>query len=118
MRRVHNLSPHRKRVKRYLKFLAVNKHHPSSVEVIKHAPVDVLKAISNACINVASGQVQVSPAHKRKFSKYRGQIGVLSTKSHTIKQRRQILVQEGGFAFITLLLSLALSTLGNQLFGG
>ena len=118
MGRKIKLSPHRKHIKRYLKFLAINKQRPLLNEAFTHAPSDVLRAISNACLNVASGQVKVCPAHKRVFGKYRNQIGLLSTKGPSLKRRREVLVQEGGFAFIPLLLSLALSALGSSLFGG
>ncbi len=114
MGRKIRLSPHRN----HNKFLAINNHQPLLNEAVTHAPSDLLRATSKPAVNVSRGQVNVGSANRRVLGKKRNKIRLLSRKVAKLAHRQVIRIQEGGFAFIPVLLSpaLVLSALDDEQF--
>ena len=74
--------------------------------VIQNSDKDLLFCLSNIIHNVNTGTVRVSPAVLKKLRRYRKEIYELCNKKITIKRRKNILVQKGGFLFSVLLPSI------------
>ena len=104
-----------KSVCRHLKFLAICKDPVSSRIVVKNSPDNVIKGIANAAYNAQKGDVKLTPAQAKSLGRYRKQIFDLADRHKSIKAKRKILVQKGGFAFLPLLLSTVLGTLGSAI---
>ena len=107
--------PRVKSVCRHLKFLAICKDPVTSSILVKNSPDNVIKGIANAAFNAQKGDVKLTPAQTKKLARFRKQIYDLADKNKTIKAKRKILVQKGGFAFLPLLLSTVLGTLGSAI---
>ena len=103
-------------VKQYIKLIARNANPHLNQELIRNSPDDVVKVISNACLNAACGQVKFKPKHKKLLQPHRKHIPQFIRKDLAIPQRRRILEQQGGALFLTIILSTVLGALENALF--
>ena len=83
--------------------------------VMKVAPPDLIKALSECGLNVLKGNVKLNPAQKKKLCRYKNKLRALAIKKTSMKKRKEIL-QSGGF--IGALLTPVLSVLGSLLLGG
>jgi hypothetical protein len=83
---------------------------------IKAAPESVIKSVSNIALNAAKGDVQLPAAHRRRFARHRKQILALAKKGVSLKRKRSILSQKGGFAWIPALVGSVLGILGGRMF--
>ena len=116
--RLNSKSKKRQLVKQYIKLLARNANSDLNLDLIRHSPDEVVKAIANACLNASKGEVHFTPKQKTLLVPYRASILKLTTKGVPIPERRKILEQEGGSLFLPLILSTVLGTLGSALFRG
>ena len=103
-------------VKQYIKLIARNANPHLNQELIRNSPDDVVKVISNACLNAACGQVKFKPKYKKLLQPHRKHITQFIRKDLDIPQRRRILEQQGGALFLPIILSTVLGALGNALF--
>ena len=103
-------------VKRYVKFLAVCKDPTTTKAAIKAAPDPVLKHICNAALNAYQGDISLNKKQRSSLKKYKKAISALSSKTISLKNKRKILNQKGGFSFVPIILSTVLSALGSSLF--
>ncbi len=62
--RPHGGSKKHRLVKQYIKLIARNATPHLNQELIRNSPDDVVKVISNACLNAACGQVKFKPKQK------------------------------------------------------
>ena len=62
--RQHGGSKKHRLVKQYIKLIARNANPHLNQELIRNAPDDLVKAISNPCLNAACGQGRFKPKHK------------------------------------------------------
>ena len=77
-----------------LKWLSEAK--PKSVKsVLNVVDKEVLDSICECCYNVLKGNVPLKPDQKRKLRRHRGVLRQLSSKSTSLKRKRQ-LAQRGG----------------------
>lgn len=108
----------RKFLKRYLKTLELSQGYPNQLkELLRQAPVPVLKLLSNATIIASRGSVQLTPKQKKIFRKHKKLFNILSDRSIGFNRKRRFLVQRGGFAqIIPILLSAILPVVGELLF--
>ncbi len=113
--RQHGGSKKHRLVKQYIKLIATNANPHLNQELIRNSPDDVVKAISNACLNAACGQVKFKPKHKKLLEPHRKHISQLIGKDLDIPQRRRILEQQGGALFLPIILSTVLGALGKAL---
>jgi hypothetical protein len=102
--------------KRTVKYLSVAPNEHALRAAIKGAPDSVVKSISDIALNAAKGDVKLGPADRRKFSHHRKQILTLAKKGVSLKRKRGILQQKGGFAWIPALVGSVLGILGGRMF--
>ena len=87
----------------------VNKKHGSMViammqatpqtrkKLVKDSPSEVIRCVSECCHNVLKGNVHLSSAQKKKLYPNRQHLRRLASKSISVKKKKQILNQKGGF---------------------
>ena len=78
---------------------------------------EFIKAVCECCLNATLGNVHYSPKSKRKLKKFAPVIRKVASKNDknkTIKRKRQLLVQHGGFlpALLAPIISLAGGLIG------
>ena len=64
---------------------------------IQGASPELLKTISEICLNLIKGSIEISKEDINKLRKYKKQILTLSEKKHSIKTRKKLCSQRGGF---------------------
>ena len=69
--RLHGGRKKHRLVKQYIKLIALNANPDLNQELIRNSPDDVVKAISNACLKAACGQVKFKPKHKKLLQPHR-----------------------------------------------
>jgi hypothetical protein len=98
--------------KRAIKFLAIC-HNPNVYKpVLRAAPDNVIRVISNAAYNVEQGDIALTPEQKRLFAKYRKQIAKLTSPTVSLANKRKALLSQRGGFLLPALLGAALGTLG------
>lgn len=102
--------------KRTVKYLAVVKDRQLLKHILQKAPDDVVKTISDIALNALKGPVNLTPAQRRLFSQHRKPIETLAQRGVGIKQKRKLLLQNGGFAWIPALIGGIAGILGGKLF--
>ena len=87
------------RVKKHLSVLEYlkNLNEKERKSFINGAGCELLKTISELCLNLLRGNITVKPTDVKKLKKFKRQIIVLSEKQHNIKKRKNICSQKGGF---------------------
>lgn len=63
---------------------------------IQSAPPDLIKAVSEICLNVLRGKVKLSPKQKISLKKHRNTLRSLSKRNTSLESRRRH-IQKGGF---------------------
>lgn len=109
----------KKFLKRYIKTIVSAKAYPKQVkDLIRTAPIPVLKVISNAAIVASRGNIKLNPKQKKAFSKQRKFFQIFGNKSIGFDKKRQYLNQKGGAlgALIPILLSTVVPLVGDLLF--
>lgn len=79
------------------------------------ASSDLVNAICDCCLNARNGNLKISAFQKRKLAPYASTIRALSKKKQSVKKRREILLQKGGFLPSLLIPVLSLVALLNKL---
>ncbi len=102
--------------KRTLKYLAVVNDPNVLKHVLQKAPDSVVKSISDVALNALKGDVDLSQAQRKLFAKHRKPIVALAQRGVGMKQKRKLLVQKGGFAWIPALIGGIAGILGGKLF--
>lgn len=109
----------RKFYKRYLKTLQSAKGSTKVIrELLRQAPVPVLKLLSNAAIIASRGNIKLTSSQKKLFAKKRKLFNILGNRTISFDKKRQYLVQTGGAipGFIPILLSAVVPLVGELLF--
>lgn len=105
--------------KRYLKTLESAQGYPNQTkELIRQAPVPIIKLLSNAAIYAAKGNIELTPKQKQLFRQKRKLFRVLASHSVPLERKRDYMIQTGGgiAAFIPVLLSTVIPIVGELLF--
>ena len=78
---------------------------------------DLINCICDCCLNITKGNLKISQAQKKRLVCYAPSIRALAKKRQSVKKRKGILLQKGGFlpALLVPVLSLAASVLGGLL---
>lgn len=97
----------------YLQVLAKCKPKIRNV-IIEHGPPGVILSICECSHNVLKGAVPLSPAHKRRLSRYKHHLRALANKNVSRIKKKKLLNQKGG-NLLTALLPPVLSVLGSLL---
>ncbi len=82
--------------------------------VIKEADKDIVDSLSECCLNVLSGRVQLSSDQKKKLNRHKGVLRALARRGVSLRKRK-VLLQKGGF--LGALLKPIIGVLGNLLLG-
>ena len=82
--------------------------------IIKHAPTDLVTAISEIVLNLIKGVIKLTSAQKKRLSRYKKELFALAKKKVPLGKKRKILVQKGG-GVVSILVPLALSLLSSKL---
>ena len=83
--------------------------------IIKHAPTELVTAISEIVLNLIKGVIKLTAHQKKHLSRYKKELLALAKKKVSLGKKRKILVQKGGSAAVSVLLPLALSLLSSKL---
>ena len=81
--------------------------------IIKHAPPDLVTAISEIVLNLIKGVIKLTAHQKKRLSRYKKELA-LAKKKVSLGKKRKILVQKGG-GVVSILVPLALSLLSSKL---
>ena len=82
--------------------------------IIKHAPTDLVTAISEIVLNLIKGVIKLTVHQKKRLSWYKKELLALAKKKVSLGKKRKILVQKGG-GVVSILVPLALSLLSSKL---
>ena len=82
--------------------------------IIKHAPTDLVTAISEIVLNLIKGVIKLTAHQKKRLSRYKKELLALAKKKVPLGKKRKILVQKGG-GVVPILVPLALSLLSSKL---
>ena len=82
--------------------------------IIKHAPTDLVTAISEIVLNLIKGVIKLTAHQKKRLSRYKKELLALAKKKVSLGKKRKILVQKGG-GVVSILVPLALSLLSSKL---
>ena len=85
-------------------------------KLVKDSPSEVIRCVSECCHNVLKGNVHLSSAQKKKLYLSCQHLRRLASKSISVKKKKQILNQKGGF--LSLLAPALLPLLGKAVIGG
>jgi hypothetical protein len=102
--------------KRTMKYLTVVKDQALLRQVLQKAPDSVVKSISDVALNAIKGPVDLTPAQRKLFARHRTPIVKLAQRGVGIKEKRKLLLQKGGFAWIPALIGGIAGILGGKLF--
>ena len=83
--------------------------------IIKHAPTEMVTAISEIVLNLIKGVIKLTASQKKRLSRYKKELLTLAKKKIPLGKKRKILVQKGGSAAVSILVPLALSLLSSKL---
>lgn len=103
--------------KRTIKFLAICKDKQLLNSVLRRAPDSVIKKLCDIALNALKGDVQLSASQRKLFRKNRRKITKVVDRSVPLDKKRVIL-QDGGFAWIPAIIGAVVSALGSTIFGG
>lgn len=108
----------KKLYKRYLKTLQSAKGYPKLIkELIRQAPIPVLKLLSNAAIVAARGNIRLNPRQKKLFRQNLNLFKILANRRIGFENKRRYLVQSGNGipGFIPILLGTVIPLVGQLL---
>lgn len=72
------------------------------IKLIKTANKKTITAICEAVSNILAGNIPINNEIKSKLKKYRKSLHSLCEKNHSIKKRKEILGQKGGYLGLVL----------------
>ena len=85
-------------------------------KLVKDSPSEVIRCDPECCHNVLKGNVHLPSAQKKKLYPSRQHLRRLTSKSISVKKKKQILNQKGGF--LSLFAPALLPLLGKAVIGG
>ena len=66
-------------------------------KLLLNAKPDLINTLCDCCLNAKKGTLKISEAQKKKLLPHASIIRELAKKGKSVKKRRQILLQRGGF---------------------
>jgi len=112
------MKPSSKTTKRTIKYLSVCNDRETLNRLVRNAPDAVIKMLCNVALNALKGDVPLSKSNKKLFRKHRQEITKLADRNVSLKAKRKLLVQRGGFAWIPAIIGAVVGALGSSIFGG
>ena len=77
----------------------------------------ILHAISEIALNLLQGVIKLTPKQYKALKRYRKQLRVLASRQMPLDKKKKTLVQQGGLAFLPMLLMSVISDLAPKLLG-
>lgn len=104
--------------KKYLKLLSFSTKKPQlTKELLKLAPLPVLKLICNAAILASRGSnINLTNKQRQLFKNKHSLFSLLGNRSIGFGRKRKYLIQKGNAAFIPILLSTVIPLVADLLF--
>ena len=104
-----------KKAKHTIKFLSHSPENRITRAILASAPDALIRAISNAALNVQQNpDVKLDAATRNLFSSYKRSFDILSDRKISVEQKRKHLTQKGGaIPFLAPLLASALVSIGS-----
>lgn len=65
--------------------------------IMKNADPELIKTISEIALNILAGNNKISNKSRKKLSRYKRQMRRLACSKQSLRSKRKILVQKGGF---------------------
>ena len=66
-------------------------------KLLVNAKPDLINSLCDCCLNAKKGTLKITEVQKKKLLPYASTIRELSKKGKSVKKRREILLQRGGF---------------------
>lgn len=102
-------------IKRTVKYLSVSPDQSIVRNILQKAPDGVIHAICNAALNARSGEVYVPPHLRAVFRRHNHHFDILTDRGRSLKQKRRLLIQQGGaLPIIIPLLATVLGSIGGE----
>ena len=79
--------------------------------LLKTADKGLIDAICECIVNVLHGNIKLSPSHKRSLSKHKNHLRKLSDRRTSLRERKRLLNQRGGF-LLPMLMRLVVPAVG------
>jgi hypothetical protein len=89
--------PYSQRLQGVLQTLSKCKKQSDCKDIFQTINRDIVRLISDACVNIINGRVFVSVKAKRNLWKNRLAVGKLASKGVDYTQKTKIIKQKGGF---------------------
>ena len=106
-----------KRVQKHLKTLEVLESAKPKLRkgILENADSDLIRCICECCLNILSGNIELTPEEKRRLFHHKTLIRKLCSKNLPVEERRDILIQKGGFlpALLGPIIGIVSSLLGS-----
>ena len=106
-----------KRVEKHLKTLEVLETAKPKLRkgILENADTDLIRCLCECCLNILKGNIELTPAEKRKLLRHKTPIRYLCSRNIPISQKREILIQKGGFlpALLGPIIGIVSSLLGS-----
>lgn len=83
--------------------------------ILRHANKDLIRCISECCLNILRGSVPLKKSQKSSLSIYKSVLRKLTEKNSSLPTKKKMIVQKGG-AFLPLLLGPIIGALASHLF--
>jgi hypothetical protein len=86
------------RLRRNMEFLKIlsKKNLKSRKRLIQGANGDLLKCISDCCLNICNGNVKLKGAQQKNICRHKTLVRTIAKKSVPLYKKREILIQKGG----------------------
>lgn len=69
----------------------------SRKKFLKRCNPDFVNCLSEVCHNLLRGNIKVTPAQLKKLTRYKKTLRTLASKRTSLKKRKRLLNQKGGF---------------------
>ena len=106
-----------KRVQKHLKTLEVLETAKPKLRkgILENSEKDLIHCICECCLNILKGNVELTPEQKRRLSYHKMNIRKLSSRDTPFSEKREILIQKGGFlpALLGPIIGIVSSLLGS-----
>lgn len=86
--------------------------------ILRNADETLIKCICECALNTLNGNVPITEEKKKKLRKYATILRKLSENKGTWSKKKKFLIQKGGGAFLSILLSVVGSVLASAIGGG
>ena len=87
------------RVEKHLEELKVLKKAKPKIrkQILAQCNRDLVRCIGDCCYNVVKGNIKLSQKQKKRLKRHKNPVRLLASKKVSLKKKKDLLVQKGGF---------------------